>query len=76
MNRLVQVQHYILFSQILAEACGTEITERLMLPTVLTMANDSVANVRFNVAKTLTLVGPKLNTTAMTSQVHLVCLLR
>ena len=53
----------------MAEACGTEITERLMLPTVLTMANDSVANVRFNVAKTLTLVGPKLNTTAMQSQV-------
>ena len=40
-----------------------------MLPTVLTMANDSVANVRFNVAKTLTLVGPKLNTATMQSQV-------
>ena len=53
----------------MAEACGTEITERLMLPTVLTMANDSVANVRFNVAKTLTLVGPKLNTATMQSQV-------
>ena len=41
-----------------------------MLPTVLTMANDSVANVRFNVAKTLTQVGPKINTTAMQSQVR------
>lgn len=57
--------------QILAEACGTEITERLMLPTVLTMANDGVANVRFNVAKTLCVVGQKLNTTAMQSQVQL-----
>lgn len=40
-----------------------------MLPTVLTMANDSVANVRFNVAKTLTIVGPKLNAASMQSQV-------
>jgi serine/threonine-protein phosphatase 2A regulatory subunit A len=54
----------------LAEACGSEITERLMLPTVLTMANDSVANVRFNVAKTLTVIGPKLNaSSSMQSQI-------
>jgi len=33
--------------------CGADITERLLLPTVLGMATDSVANVRFNVAKTL-----------------------
>ncbi len=46
-----------------------EITERLMLPTVLTMANDAVANVRFNVAKTLTIVGPKLGPAAM--QTHI-----
>lgn len=58
-----------LFFQVLAEACGSEITERLMLPTVLTMANDSVANVRFNVAKTLAIVGPKLNSATMASQV-------
>ena len=45
---------------VLAEACGPEITERLMLPTVLNMASDMVANVRFNVAKTLTIIG-KLN---------------
>merc|ERR1712025_1552963 len=38
---------------VLAEACGADITERLLLPTVLSMAGDSVANVRFNVAKTL-----------------------
>lgn len=29
-----------------------------MLPTVLSMASDSVANVRFNVAKTLQKIGP------------------
>ena len=38
---------------VLAEACGAEITERQLLPTVLGMATDSVANVRFNVAKTI-----------------------
>ena len=54
---------------VLAEACGPEITERSMLPTVLNMSADTVANVRFNVAKTLTLVGPKLNTSTMATQV-------
>jgi serine/threonine-protein phosphatase 2A regulatory subunit A len=54
---------------VLAEACGAEITERLMLPTVLNMASDMVANVRFNVAKTLTIVGPKLNPSVMQAQI-------
>lgn len=54
---------------VLAEACGAEITERLMLPTVLNMASDMVANVRFNVAKTLTRIGPKLNPSVMQSQI-------
>ena len=40
-----------------------------MLPTVLTMGNDAVANVRFNVAKTLTILGPKLNSSVMQSQI-------
>jgi serine/threonine-protein phosphatase 2A regulatory subunit A len=48
--------------QVLAEACGSEITAKVMLPTVLTMANDNVANVRFNVAKTLQKIGPVLET--------------
>lgn len=38
--------------------CGPEITAKTMLPTVLSMASDSVANVRFNVAKTLQKIGP------------------
>ena len=58
--------------QVLAEACGAEITERLMLPTILTMATDLVANVRFNVAKTLTILGPNLTPSVMTSQVTIV----
>ena len=53
----------------MAEACGAEVTERLMLPTILTMATDLVANVRFNVAKTLTVLGPILTPAVMTSQV-------
>ncbi len=44
-----------------------------MLPTVLTMASDAVANVRFNVAKTLTLLGPKLGSSVMQSQVRCYC---
>ena len=31
---------------VLGEVCGADITERLLLPTVLAMAGDSVANVR------------------------------
>ena len=57
--------------QVLAEACGAEITERLMLPTILTMGTDLVANVRFNVAKTLTILGPNLSPSVMTSQVRM-----
>ena len=41
-----------------------------MLPTILTMATDLVANVRFNVAKTLTVLGPILTPAVMTSQVR------
>ena len=40
-----------------------------MLPTVLAMASDPVANVRFNVAKSLTSISAKLNEKCMSSQV-------
>lgn len=40
-----------------------------MLPTVLTMATDNVANVRFNVAKTLQRIGPFLESSAVQTQV-------
>jgi len=47
-----------LFSvNVLAEACGAEITAKHLLPTVIGMASDGVANVRFNVAKTLKTIG-------------------
>jgi len=45
----------------LAEVCGPEQTIKLLLPTVLSMASDPVANVRFNVAKTLQKIGPLIN---------------
>jgi serine/threonine-protein phosphatase 2A regulatory subunit A len=40
-----------------------------MLPTVLGMANDGVANVRFNVAKTLQKLGPLLDQNTLQQQV-------
>jgi len=43
---------------VLAEACGADITAKQMLPTVTQMGSDTVANVRFNVAKTLQKIGP------------------
>jgi len=54
---------------VLAEACGSEITAKFMLPTVLGLANDNVANVRFNVAKTLQRIGPVLDNAALENQV-------
>ena len=33
-------------ADVLGEACGADITERLLLPTVIGMSSDSVANVR------------------------------
>lgn len=48
-------------SQVLSEVCGQDITTKHMLPTVLRMAGDPVANVRFNVAKSLQKIGPILD---------------
>lgn len=49
------------FSQALSEACGQDITTKHMLPVALKMSNDQVANVRFNVAKTLQKIGTVLD---------------
>ncbi|KAI4564117.1 hypothetical protein MJT46_009915 [Ovis ammon polii x Ovis aries] len=53
----------------LSEACGQEITTKQMLPIVLKMAGDQVANVRFNVAKSLQKIGPILDTDALQEEV-------
>jgi hypothetical protein len=55
------IKRGFLFAQVLAEACGAEISERLLLPTVLNLAGDAVPNVRFNIAKCLATIGPKLS---------------
>lgn len=54
---------------VLAESCGSDITTKLLLPTVLSMANDKVANVRFNVAKTLQRIAPQLDQAVIQPQV-------
>ncbi|GFS00311.1 serine/threonine-protein phosphatase 2A 65 kDa regulatory subunit A alpha isoform, partial [Elysia marginata] len=46
---------------LLAEPCGQELTTKLMLPTIVSMGSDPVANVRFNVAKTLQKLAPQLD---------------
>ncbi|XP_062912708.1 serine/threonine-protein phosphatase 2A 65 kDa regulatory subunit A alpha isoform-like isoform X4 [Mobula hypostoma] len=50
---------------VLYDVCGKDITTKLMLPTVLRMSGDAVANVRFNVAKTLQMIGPTLDKNAV-----------
>ena len=43
------------------DVCGTEVTTKLILPTVISLAKDNVANVRFNVAKTLQKIAPHID---------------
>ena len=47
--------------QVLAEVMGPESVVKLMLPVVIGLADDSVANIRFNVAKTLKKIAPVLD---------------
>ncbi|KAG9510963.1 Serine/threonine-protein phosphatase 2A 65 kDa regulatory subunit A alpha isoform, partial [Fragariocoptes setiger] len=54
---------------VLAEVCGPEITKKYLMPTVLRLAYDKVANVRFNVARTLKIIGPVLDSSVLESQV-------
>jgi len=52
---------------VLADVCGQDITLKHLLPTVTQMASDGVANVRFNVAKTLQKIGPVLERGTMSA---------
>ncbi|MBN3286731.1 2AAA phosphatase, partial [Polyodon spathula] len=54
---------------VLSDVCGQEITTKHMLPTVIRMAGDAVANVRFNVAKSLQKVGPILDNSTLQNEV-------
>ena len=53
--------YLFLFFQLLSEVCGADASAKLMLPTVLGLAEDHVANVRFNVAKSLMKMGANLD---------------
>lgn len=46
---------------VLAEAVGPDITVNAMLPVVLQLSSDAVANVRFNVCKTIMKMTPLLD---------------
>uniref|UniRef100_A0A665UMQ9 Serine/threonine-protein phosphatase 2A 65 kDa regulatory subunit A beta isoform n=1 Tax=Echeneis naucrates TaxID=173247 RepID=A0A665UMQ9_ECHNA len=57
---------------VIVHCCGypyREITTKQMLPVVLKMSNDQVANVRFNVAKSLQKIGPVLDSNALQTEV-------
>ncbi len=45
---------------VLIEVCSEEVIKDTMLPVVLKLAKDPVPNVRFNVAKSITKLGPKM----------------
>ena len=47
--------------QVIADAMDTETVGKSILPTVIAMSNDKVANVRFNVAKTLQVLNEKVD---------------
>ena len=51
--------------QLLSEVCGCEVTTQLLLPTLLSLSTDNVANVRFNVAKSLLKLGSHLDDTSV-----------
>ena len=46
---------------VLVEVCSQEVVQGTMLPVVLKLAVDPVANVRFNVAKSLTKIANKVD---------------
>jgi len=49
---------------------GTKVATNTLLPIVLRMSQDSVANIRFNVAKTLQSMVPQLDTETVQSRVR------
>jgi serine/threonine-protein phosphatase 2A regulatory subunit A len=53
----------------LADVVGADVIKRLFLPTIKTLAADQVANVRFNVAKTLQKISPFLDQASIEAEV-------
>uniref|UniRef100_A0A665UMT2 Serine/threonine-protein phosphatase 2A 65 kDa regulatory subunit A beta isoform n=1 Tax=Echeneis naucrates TaxID=173247 RepID=A0A665UMT2_ECHNA len=71
MTTLFSCSH-VYFLRVVVHCCGypyREITTKQMLPVVLKMSNDQVANVRFNVAKSLQKIGPVLDSNALQTEV-------
>jgi serine/threonine-protein phosphatase 2A regulatory subunit A len=54
---------------VMADVVGAEVTNKVLMPVVATLASDQVANVRFNVAKTLQKLAPNLESSCVQSQV-------
>ena len=55
--------------------CTTEVIKDTMLPVVLKLAEDPVANVRFNVARTLTKLGVSVEQRYIYTYMHLLILM-
>lgn len=73
--RFCHLGNSCILSQALSKACGQEITTKQMLPVVLKMSNDQVANVRFNVAKSLQKIGPILDSKYVVWNLSTLCFL-
>ncbi|XP_033119859.1 serine/threonine-protein phosphatase 2A 65 kDa regulatory subunit A alpha isoform-like [Anneissia japonica] len=54
---------------VLANVCGGQVTSKSLIPVVVSLANDNVANVRFNVAKTISTVSPLLEASCLQTQI-------
>lgn len=54
---------------LITEPCGPEIATKCLLPSVLLLATDPVANVRFNVAKTLQKITPFVEAGVVETQI-------
>jgi len=68
-NYLHRMTCLFCINQLIAADCGQDIIAKHLLPCVLGMAGDAVANVRFNVAKTLQKLGPMLDQSTIQQQV-------
>ena len=55
------VVHNFPSCQVLSDVCPPDVITKFMVPVVSNLANDTVPNVRFNVAKTMAKIAPVLD---------------
>ena len=55
--------------QVLADALHSELVQEEVLPALLTMASDPVPNIRFNVAKTLEKLAPRVGPEVVSAEI-------